>query len=111
MDITLTQGDDLRVLVEVRDQSGQLVDISGAQSIKYAVAQGFGQAVLIFKELQDGIVVTNANTFYFDITAQDSGSLDVGSYVQEVEILTSGGLTYTVLSGRIRITPQLIKEV
>lgn len=109
MDIDLTQGDDLRVLVTARDQNNQLVDISGAQSIVYAVARSPSGPILLTKDLNSGIVVTSASAFYFDITAADSGALDVGAYMQEIEIITSGGLTYTALRGRIIIKSQLIK--
>ena len=44
MNISMVQGDDLRVFVTVRDKSGDLVDLAGATSIEWAVSTRYGVA-------------------------------------------------------------------
>lgn len=108
MKIELIQGDDLRVFLKVRDLDGQLVDLSGAQSIQWSAARTYGQALVITKSVANGnLFVTGLGSIYFDIEAVESQLL-TGSYKQETQIVTSGGLTYTVGQGDLIIKPQII---
>ena len=108
MKIELIQGDDLRVFLTIRDRDGQLVDLSGAQSIQWSAARTFGAAIDLTKTLAAGsIVVTGLGGIYFDIAAAESQLLN-GSYKQETQIVTSGGLTYTVGQGELIVKPQII---
>lgn len=108
--LEIVKGDDRRIFVPVRDQTGATVDISGATAIEAAVATGYGATPSITKTLAaNTIVITGTNDeFYFDLTAADTGSLNAGSHVLEAEIVTSGGLTYTVVQVPLQIKPQVI---
>lgn len=104
----LFQGDDLRVIVTVRDQSGQLVDISGAQSIRWAVARSVNAAPEIEKTLGNGISINSPTSFFFDLEAAETAQLARGSYYHEADAVTDQGLTYTAISGRLFIRPVLL---
>jgi len=109
MNISMVQGDDLRVFVTVRNNAGDLVDLAGATSIEWAVSTRYGVAPILSKtEALGEIIVTGSGQLYFDITASDSGALSATSYVQEIQIVTSGGLTYTVGQGSVKIVAQII---
>jgi hypothetical protein len=109
MKITMVQGDDLRVFVSIDDMDGNPINMAGAQSIQWGLSSRFGAAPILTKSRADGdIIVTGAGALYFDITAAESGALAVGQYAQEIQIVTSGGLTYTVGQGSLAIKPQII---
>ena len=106
-DLCLHSGDDLRVVVGVRDQDGQLVDITNVQSITWSLSNSPTTAAIITKTLGAGISIASPTTFVFDLVPADTSALN-GSYYQEAEIITSSGLTYTVMNGRVIIKPTLI---
>ena len=109
--LEIVQGDDRRVIVPVRDQSGQPVDISGAQSIEVAVVTNYGATPSITKTLAaNTITITGSNDgFFFDLTAVDTGALLAPrTYVLEAQLVTSSGLTYTVLQSTLLIKQQAI---
>lgn len=111
-DFDIFAGDDLEVIVPVRDQQGQLVDISDAQSIKWGVSQSNRSAVLLLKEYPgSGIILLDDSRFKFDVTSAQSSDLGAGRYYHEAEIVTSTGLVYTVLTGSINIRPSTVGVV
>tara|TARA_R110000782_G_scaffold34015_1_gene81601 strand:+ start:272 stop:607 length:336 start_codon:yes stop_codon:yes gene_type:complete len=109
MNISMVQGDDLRVFVTVKNNAGGLVDLAGATSIEWAASIGYGIAPILSKtEALGQVIVSGAGQLYFDITASNSGALMARSYAQEIQIVTSGGLTYTVGQGSLKIIAQII---
>lgn len=106
-DITIKQGNDLRVIVQVQDQTGTPVDISGAQEITWAVATGVeAQSSLLTKTLTGSeISITNDTGFFFDIEATDSDTLGSGAYYHEALLITGDGKAYTTLTGSLTIQP------
>ena len=101
-------GDDLRVIVTVRDQTGQLVDISDAQDIRWAVAPNVSANPVIEKSLGNGITINSPTSFTFDLTSAETGALSRGRYYHEADAVTDQGLTYTALSGSFFIDPVLL---
>ena len=109
MIIEMIKGDDLRVILNVRDTSGDVVDLTGATSIEWAAATNYGATPALTKTLAAGtIVISGPGVIYFDIESTDSGALSVANYKQEMQIVTNGGLTYTVGQGVLRIKPEII---
>lgn len=107
-DICIKQGDDLRVIVDVVDDDSNPIDITDAQSIKWAVGRKAGGTVLILKSLSSGITVNTPTSFMFDIESEESELL-AGSYYHEVEIINNSGLIYTPLFGTLTVQRTLIK--
>ena len=108
-DFDIFAGDDLEVIVEVRDQSGELVDISEAQSITWGVSNNNRSVPELEKSYPgSGIILIDDHTFKFDITSANSSSVGAGRYYQEAEVVTSSGLVYTVLSGTVLIRPSTV---
>lgn len=105
----LVQGDDIRIIVTVRNQDGQLVNISDVEEITYVIAKRYKGEPAVIKTLTGGgIAITGLNTFNFNVTSADSNSLDTTNYLQECEIVVSGGFTYTALQGRFTVLRQVI---
>jgi hypothetical protein len=101
-------GDTLRVICEVRDETGALMDVSAAQSIQWRLAQSPQSAAIVSKTTADGsLTKTSGAGFYFDILPADTAALD-GRYYHEAQVVTSTGAVYTVMAGYIRIRPDLI---
>ena len=108
----LVQGDDLRIQVSVVDTFGDEVDINGATSIRWGIAQRFGSSPIFTKTFAAGeIVIPSDNVLYFDIDNTDSAGLSPGYYAHELEIVTATGQIYTPLQGRVRILPQILEAL
>lgn len=108
--ICLRQGDDARVFVECVDGDGLPVDISGAISIRWAVARSVNGTAIITKSIGSGIIINSPTSFYFDITDTESELLS-GSYYHEAEVINDAGLVYTPLFGQMIVPKTLIKPV
>lgn len=106
--ICMFQGDDLRVIISVYDTLDSPVDITGAQSIIWKLAQSTDDVALITKSLGAGITINNPTSFYFDIESYETQTL-FGQYYHEAEIITDQGLKYTGISGHVTIKKTLIK--
>jgi len=89
--ICLRQGDDVRIFVECVDGDGLPVDVSGAQSIRWAVARSVSDPAIITKSIGSGIVINSPTSFYFDISDAESEQLS-GHYYHEAEVINDAGL-------------------
>lgn len=107
-DICFRQGDDVRIVVECVDSDGLPVDITDAQSIKWAAARTVNDTAVIQKSLASGITINTPTSFMFDITDVESEALS-GNYYHEAEVINDQGLVYTPLFGRLTIPKTLIK--
>lgn len=109
VDLTLQQGRDRRLLVTVKDQSGSLVDITGASDILYEIAEEPGGSPLVSYSLSDAnIAVTNDSEYRIDIGASDLSELH-GIYYHDSKIITSGGKEYSTLLGPIWIQQTVVE--
>lgn len=110
-DFCIVQGDDLRATVSVYDQSREEMDIQGAQSIRWWAARSVRHEPAIKKELDAGsLSLGGPNVFFFDLWPQDTDDLAPGNYYHEAEVITASGRVYTVMTGSLRIEPQLIRD-
>lgn len=101
--LTLQQGRDRRLLVEVRDQDGDLVDISGATDIQYEIAKAPKETPLVHYSLtDDNIAITNDSSFRVDIDSADLSDLS-GIYYHDAKVTTPDGKRYSTLLGPIWI--------
>ena len=108
-DFCIHQGDDLRVLVRVIDQSREPMDIQDAQEIRWWAARNVRGPALIKKALSEGSLhLGGPSIFFFDLQPEDTESLAAGIHYHEAEIITYQGRVYTVMVGSLRIEPQLI---
>lgn len=106
----IVRGNDLRVTTEVRDNFGDPVDLSAATDVTWQVRQRAGLPLVLEKSLANGdFVFPTANSLLFDITNAESADLSGARYVHELQVTTAGGLIYSVLQGRIRVTQNIVE--
>jgi hypothetical protein len=101
-------GDTRRLLVDVVDEDDNAVDISGAD-IEYVIADR-DDNIVITKDLQDGIAVTDAANGQFRIDIEPSDTADLqGDHLHECEITDQNGEVTTVFTGGVEILEDLIE--
>lgn len=111
MDLCIYRGNDLRVIVTVRDTAGQLVDISAADEIWWEASPRPGGTPFIQKQLTASDITLGAPPqFFFDIDATESAAFPVGRQHHEALLKTSGGKFYTVLYGKLKVVDATIVE-
>lgn len=105
-------GDDRRFVFTVRDQWGQLVDISGAQEIRFVVAAHLAGVPIIDLTYTGGDIgiSTNLYQFWLKITSAESLLLPLRGYY-EIQLTNSDGDKGTIRSGPIRAPKTMIEEI
>jgi hypothetical protein len=78
----------------------QTKEVSGATSIIYAIINPRNGVALATKDLSDGITVV-ASVVTVTLVPADTEGLLGGTYLHELEIITSDNKTYTALQGEI----------
>lgn len=111
-DFSMFQGDTKVLELTVRDADGVVVDISGASSIRWAMARNAKMPTpKLAKTLGAGIaLVGGGTTGRCDITLDPSDTSDLTptTYYHETEI-TISGVVSTVDSGQVTVQQALIK--
>lgn len=110
-DITMRQGNDLKVVVSVTDQAGDPVDISGASEITWAVSESVdSETTILEKRLSlEEILQAGVTAFSFEISSAESAAIEVGIYYHEALVVTADDKAYTTLSGQFTITDALLQ--
>jgi hypothetical protein len=110
--IKVPKHNDARLIFTVRDEEGQLVDISGAEEIVFAVwdvPKELGGAVQFSKTLTDGDITIHGNGYKFTVWVfrNESGALTKRLNYFECDILNDdpaneNGSKRTVAAGLFR---------
>jgi len=104
IDLCIGQGNDKSFLFTARDQSGALLDVSGAQEITMIVAAKVTSAPIITKTLTGGtITLNNAHQFTAAFTDTQTASLSPEVLYCEVGIVSATGMKYTLGAGPFRV--------
>lgn len=122
--ITVFYGNGLDLIVEVRDDQGELIDISQATDIVWTLSENVGDAPIVTKNLISGVTIASNSTFIVSILPSDTKlarniywpALSVAnftgtpnqaqidqSYYHEATVTTADGDVYSVISGRVFI--------
>lgn len=111
--ICAPRGDDVRVLVSVRDTDGDEFDVFGASEIVFVAADELNGEIRFVKRLSAGdiSVSTNGWQFVVNITDEDTASLVKIKNYYEIQVTTSDGLKKTVSAGLLRSNDTLIKDL
>jgi len=113
--ITITRGDDLTVLIPVLDEDGANLDLSGGTARWWVgkTVNSTGANVLIDKSTADvTMTITSASGLYtltIPIEPADTEALEAGNWYHEAEVITSGGLVYTVTTGTFALGADLVR--
>jgi len=114
-DFAMFEGDSKTITVTVRDEAAAVVDLSGFTirwGLSPLVEGGFNPAATLSKdsETTGGIEITSAvgGVFVVTLDPDDTEAL-AGKYYHEAEVTDAAGNIATVLTGRITITPVLLR--
>jgi hypothetical protein len=99
-DFTMYTGDDRSFNVGITNEEGVADEVSGATSIIYAIINPRNGVALATKDLSNGITVI-ASVVTVTLVPADTEGLLGGTYLHELEIITSDNKTYTALQGEI----------
>lgn len=104
----MVAGDSKSLVVTVKDGAGLAVNITGA-TIKWRAARSFGKSAIISKSTASGIQITDGANGQFTVTLDpaDTNSL-LGVYYHEAEVTSTNNEISTVISGTMKINPNLI---
>lgn len=90
--IYLTKGDNAELSIKVYDRDGKEYRVSEEDTLTLTVKKTATSAVCIQKAAVDGV---------FSFTPSDTGSLALGLYLYDIQLLTRTGKVYTVVPASI----------
>ncbi len=101
-------GDTKNLLVEVTDENNNPVDITGAQSIVWALISG--DKVILRKTLSSGdITILDGARGLFKIILQAADTLNLnGQYRHECRLVTADGTSSLIFVGTVKINKAYI---
>lgn len=111
-DLCLCQHDDLMVLVNVADDLGAPVDLSGLQEAVFTIAATVRAASAeITRTLSGGSIRLGTNAqVYFTLASADTGALAAGTHHHELRLTNAAGWDQTVLLGRCLVQDTFIGD-
>ncbi|WP_192246054.1 hypothetical protein [Mesorhizobium silamurunense] len=110
-DFEMYAGDTKIVLVIVRDENNDLVDITG-WTFRWRLAKNVKSSPLVSKASGTGIQLTDPSNGEFEvaINAADTDGFKGGVYYHEAEGVSFAGSVATVVTGAVTIKPTLIRN-
>lgn len=98
--LCIGQGNDKGFLFTAYDQTGALLDVSGASQITFIISASVTSSILLTKTLSGGgVVLSNAHQFRVQISDTESAALPIGGLYCEVGIVSATGEKYTLGAG------------
>ena len=112
-EICIPSGDGVDLWFQVRDEVGNLVDISTAAEITFLVATENGGTVLFVKKMSLGEVTIDGTSaaFWTAIRRADTELLTERKNYYEATILTASGVHRTVSAGILSAPPTMNKDL
>jgi len=107
MDFEIYSGDSKNLLVTVTDENNNPVNITGAQSIVWALISG--DKVILRKTLSEGVMIINGpgGIFQISIAAADTAKL-TGKYQHECRLVTADGMSGIIFTGTLTVNKAYI---
>lgn len=98
------RGDYRLFVVDVTDENGNLIDITGFSEIEYIIADERGGSVELSKSLTGGSINIAGTGYQFTmaITEADSAALSKNLLYHELRLTDGGGEAQTLLAGLFR---------
>ena len=109
--VVLMRGNDLRMRFPIYDQSGELVDISDATELNYAIYHMKNKDIIYSDDQDGGVSIGGGNKeLVVDLTSSSTENFETGNCRHEAWITTEQGEVYTVVRGQLMIVDTLIGE-
>jgi len=108
MDFEIYSGDSKNLLVTVTDENNNPVNITGAQSIVWALISG--DKVILRKTLSSGeITIINGSGGIFKISIQAADTINLaGQYRHECRLVTADGASGLIFTGTVTVNKAYI---
>ena len=110
--LCIAQHDDLLVLINVADETGAAVDLSGLQEADFSISQTVRAASAeVTRTLSGGGIRLASNSqVYFTLASADTGALAAGAHHYELRLTNAAGWKQTVLLGRCMVQDTFIGD-
>ena len=108
---TIDQGATFQLTVVYKDDAGLPINLTG-YTAALQVRQNYYDttALLTLTSPSAGIVITGATgTIAITMTDVQTGSLDEGFYVYDLEISSSGGTVTRLIQGQFTVSPEVTR--
>ena len=108
---TIDQGATWTLQVVYKNDAGTPINLTG-YTAALQVRQNYYDttALLTLTSPSGGIVITGATgTIDITMTAVQTGSLDEGFYVYDLEITSSGGIVTRLIQGQFTVSPEVTR--
>ena len=108
---TIDQGATWSVTVLYKDSAGAPINLTG-YTAAMQVRQNYSsaEADLTLTSPANGIVITAlTGTVVITMSALQTGALDEGYYVYDVELTSSGGLVDRLIQGQLTVAPEVTR--
>ena len=108
---TIDQGATFNLEVIYKDEAGTPINITG-YSAALQIRQNYYDttALLTLTSPSGGIVITGAaGKINITMTDVQTGSLDEGFYVYDLEITSSGGIVTRLIQGQFTVSPEVTR--
>jgi hypothetical protein len=111
--VELFTGDSKAFMVNVVDDNGNAIDLTGASVIWQLAANNWksdptAMALLVKDSTNAGEILLAAGSFTVNIASGDTAGMTEGTYYQEAQVTLSDGTVGTPLTGTVKIKPNLI---
>lgn len=107
---TLDQGSDWDLNVVYKDANGDVINLTGyTAAMQLRQNYNSDSAELTLSTSNDGITITGAQgKLLLHATAEQTGALDAGFYVYDLEI-TSGGVVTRLIQGQVTVSGEVTR--
>jgi hypothetical protein len=108
---TIDQGATFSLQVVYKDENGVAINLTG-YTAALQVRQNYYDttAVVSLSSPSNGITITGATgTINITMTAVQTGALDEGFYVYDLEITSSGGIVTRLIQGQFTVSPEVTR--
>lgn len=108
---TIDQGATFTLQVTYKDENGAPINLTG-YTAAMQIRQNYNDsaALITLTSPSDGIVITGATgTINITISAEQTGSLDEGFYVYDLEITATNNVITRLIQGQFTVSPEVTR--
>ena len=109
LDITATQGKTWSIVITVRDNAGELKDLTG-YTARWQVRSSAGDSKKVLSlTTGSGITLTSQGLITLTATAAQTSAIPASNYVHEIELTEPGGAIPPFLAGKLVVQAEVVR--
>lgn len=110
-DICIAQHDDVTIQIDMLNDDGNPLDVSGFQSLTWVIAESVRGTILVSRTTLDGgMSLPSATRGVVVLTNAVTGALPAKSLYHELRGINSGGEYQTMVAGKCRVQDTRISD-